>query len=63
MQLCADCEKLPYSKIMGDGYCDKHKMVYPFYRLHDLKEKCPYCAKEKGICQLCGKEVPTTDVK
>lgn len=41
---------------MGDGYCSKHKMVYPFYKIFEnMKEICPYCAKEKNICQACGK--------
>ena len=40
---------------MGDGSCEKHGR-FAYYE-SGLKEKCWKCAKEKNICQRCGKEI------
>lgn len=56
--LCSKCRSvgtLPEMWIMGDGHCEKHG-CYPFYEM-GLKEKCSGCAKEKSICQRCGKSL------
>lgn len=56
MKLCAECKCLPnFSKVMGDGSCEKHGR-FAYYE-SGLKEKCWKCAKEKNICQRCGKEI------
>lgn len=39
---------------MGDGFCEKHGH-FAFYN-NDLKILCDDCAREKNICQICGKD-------
>lgn len=56
--LCSECEPRHRTKIgmvKGDGRCDKHgRFVFQY---HYLKEKCRSCARDKGICQACGKNL------
>lgn len=59
MILCLNCNNRGYTRVKGDGKCDKHGR-FVFYRGH-LKEYCSLCAKEKQICQVCGKSLYTSE--
>jgi len=56
MYLCDGCRKKKILKtVRGDGKCEKHGR-FAFYT-NRLKEFCPACAREKDICQLCGRKL------
>jgi len=56
MILCEKCSECfsPKDKIVGLGVC-KHHGHFNFYACSpNLKQACPNCAIEYGICQKCG---------
>jgi hypothetical protein len=60
MVFCNKCEikyeSIYYPRhILGDGECKKHGKF--FFDTLKIKELCPECAKEKNICQICGKKL------
>jgi len=57
---CAECFSTD-DKIIGLGICNKHGQFYFYAYSPDLKQACPTCAKEKGICQKCGCNLKTEE--
>ena len=56
MYLCKECSKHKiFNLCRGDGYCDKHGR-FAFGNQY-MKPLCSQCAREKDICQKCGKKV------
>ncbi len=53
MMLCATCCEKYSPELKGDGECPAHG---PFsFAMDGLAVPCPRCAREKGVCQMCGK--------
>lgn len=55
MIVCNHCKNKVKPECKGDGECKKHGK-FSFY-MHNLKESCTKCAKEKNICQICGESL------
>ena len=62
MILCEKCNKLPAIDPIDwkPYYCKVHQVFTRQIFEKESKIPCAVCAKEKGICQKCGCEIPAT---
>ena len=52
---CDRCVKYPpVNDMLGDGFCKRHN--YRFY-MGNIKNPCPKCAIEEGLCHSCGEKI------
>ncbi len=53
MVLCDKCCEKYRPELKGDGECPRHGTFS--FSMDRLAVPCARCAREKGICQMCGK--------